>query len=417
MTPKYGPLGFRADDRYRNIPESRIIGMLTLAGWAHEPDSPEAASISQQALLAWPQYGLGFRNGPGGERLFDPIEVYNFIKRLGLDGRDGFLFDRFIPNFRRSVCELAKSDGLPTNGERRFEVDFQRAFDLRSVSSGTKLRLRAPLPLAGNYLKDLQVSPYPIAGLEAKSTVSPGRLELRMVASGEAEAILGATLSFTALLQEPTPCDPGPNPDAALYLNDREGLIIITDRIRHLAQSLAPDGAPAFDAIRAFWDYITGEFICGAIHYDQVDPASPCDWILDSGWFDCQLAAALFTALCRARAIPARVLGGYCLYQAGPVKHYWAEAWLDDRGWTPFDFLGWDLSPHRREPEWCDRFFGRLEYRMTTERFPREFTGALGVPLPASWYVLQTPAPGGVEIAFLDSTSPPVYTDTIRITK
>ena len=45
MTPKYGPLGFRADDRYRNIPESRIIGMLTLAGWAHEPDSPEAASI------------------------------------------------------------------------------------------------------------------------------------------------------------------------------------------------------------------------------------------------------------------------------------------------------------------------------------------------------------------------------------
>src|SRR5450631_3526304 len=101
MNTKFGPLGFRPDDLFRNVPESRIIEMLILLGWAFESESSEAKELSQQALLAWPEFGLGFRLAPGGERLFDPIEVLNFMKRLGLDGRDDFLLKRFVPSLRR----------------------------------------------------------------------------------------------------------------------------------------------------------------------------------------------------------------------------------------------------------------------------------------------------------------------------
>ena len=34
--------------------------------------------------------GLGARLDATGERLFDPVEVVNVLKRLGLEGRDSF---------------------------------------------------------------------------------------------------------------------------------------------------------------------------------------------------------------------------------------------------------------------------------------------------------------------------------------
>jgi hypothetical protein len=53
------------------------------------------------------------------------------------------------------------------------------------------------------------------------------------------------------------------------------------------------------------------ELACGPVHYDQVTPATPCDWVLESGWYDCQLGSAFLVALARARGIPARIVGGY----------------------------------------------------------------------------------------------------------
>ena len=271
------------------------------------------------------------------------------------------------------------------------------------------------MPLDGTYLKSIQVTPFAEATDEAQIKHSPGRMEIRMVASGEAEATVGATLEFTVGLQEPRPGHEHGDPDLALYLSEREGLIVVSERIRALAHSLAGENSSALDTVRVFWEYIIGSFNFGSIHYDQIDFALPCDWILDSGWFDCQLAAALFVALCRARRIPARIIGGYLLYRVGPMKHYWAEAWIEGQGWTPYDFMGWDLSLGGRDIEWRDRFFGRLDYRLICERMPREFTGALGVPVPEAWCMLLSAREGGVENRFMDVSGEPIYCDTSRV--
>src|ERR1700744_5791869 len=108
---KSEPLGIRFGDRYRNIPEAQIVEMLILAGWADDPDSTEAKAASEGALQLWTESGLNFRRAANQGRLFDPMEVNNFMKKAGIDGRDGFLTERMIPVHRRMVLDLAHPSG------------------------------------------------------------------------------------------------------------------------------------------------------------------------------------------------------------------------------------------------------------------------------------------------------------------
>ncbi len=58
---------------------------------------------------------------------------------------------------------------------------------------------------------------------------------------------------------------------------------------------------------------------------------------------DCTEYADLFVTLCRAKAIPARFVSGYTVrYDDKTPKHNWAEVYLKEYGWVPF------------EPTWAD---------------------------------------------------------------
>jgi hypothetical protein len=404
------------DDRYRTIPESRIVEMLLLIGWPYEAGSDAAETEAREALRAWVRMGLKFHREPDGEQLFDPVEVTNFPRVCITSGDDSYARQFTLAN-RRLVMDLAKTgcSGAQAGGERKFVVDFKRTFHLQDIKPGSKLRLRAPLPLSGENIKELEVKPFVESAEEVQVAISPGRLEGRLTATGKGDVVLGATLSFTCSLQQPVPGPAMPCPDASLYLSDREGFIVVSERIRLLAKELAGVDGAALDALRAFWDYIKGKLSNCAIHYDQVDAVSPTDWILDSRHIDCQLGAVMLAALCRARGIPARVLGGYLLHQLVPTKHYWAEAWIETQGWTPFDFLGLGTFREEGDPDWRNFFFGRLEYRMTCERLPREFTGAIGVAIPPEWNFLQVPKAGGSELCLMHLDGTPIHTDEMHV--
>jgi hypothetical protein len=395
----------RFNDRYRNVPETYILGMLRLGGWAYEEDSIRAETATRAALDRWINMGLGVRRHRDA-RLFDPVEVINFLKWAGMEGRDTFWADHYVTTGHRLVRELASR-----GDDDAFKVHYRRTFHIRDA--GGQVRLRMPLPLASGHLVNLVILPFSETAEDVRVQVSPGRLEARGTAPRSGDLTIGAELAFRARRSHEGEGGRLGDRETALYLRPREGLIVVSERVQALAQSLAARAGAPIDIIRAFWDHIVDELMCGAVHYDQVDADAPCDWVLESGWFDCQLGSALFVALCRARGIPARLVGGHVLYRLAPTNHYWAEAWLEDRGWTPVDFLSWDLSRGGRDAAWRDTFFGRLDHRMTTQVMPLAFTGALGLPMPPDFIVLQTASDDGIKIALSGADGTPIYTDRI----
>jgi len=159
----------------------------------------------------------------------------------------------------------------------------------------------------------------------------------------------------------------------------------------------------------------------GFIHYDELDPGDPLAAVIARGWCDCHTGSALFAALARARGIPARIVTGAVLYPVAPSQHSWLEVLLPPLGWLPVDIFGAFLAARRQDDtEWSGRFLGHLDPRLTTQRLPVTFTGAVGVAVPDAWYILQRLAKrrdgGGTELTLgcLDERAW-LLRDTIRV--
>lgn len=206
------------------------------------------------------------------------------------------------------------------------------------------------------------------------------------------------------------------NEEWLLNTEPSEGFIRVSPRVLDLAHELtATDDTPE-GCVRAFWNYLMDHMMFGMIHYHEIDMAQPMDWLLDHVWSDCQLGAALFVSLCRAKKIPARIRGGVKLYPDACDPHYWPEAWLESRGWTPFDFGAWDLSRSGQETDWRDIYFGAIDYRMTTECFPRHFVGPMSLRLPEQWNLITKLETEGTSTYFSHAiTGAPIYSDHITV--
>jgi hypothetical protein len=419
------PLPIRADARYRVVDEARVIDLLVLFGWAHEARRGERASGELQAaatLERWIVAGLPYAPSADGGRRFDPVEVVNFLKVVGLRDNDPFLEERLIATGRRMVLEF---HGLPDVAGalpsprvlqgRRFTVTLQREFDLRGAREGARTLLRLPLPLEDHALGDLKIEPFAPPDTAVNFTAGPGRLDARVSGTAPSTLALGVQLSFTAY-----PTIPGTRPatlaatDIELYTRPNEGLIGVSPRIRALAAELAGSESDTLKVVHCYWTHILDQLTCGVVHYDELDPSHPTDWPLQTGWFDCQLGSALLIALCRARGIPARLVSGYQLYSLTPSPHYWSEIWSDAYGWLPLDLICSDLSVRGRDAPWRDYFFGLLDYRMKTQCLPRLFNQNPSMPFPAAWHMLARVEGKGIEVGIFDNDSgTPVYRDRI----
>lgn len=393
-------MGLKFSDTYRTLPEARLIDGLLLEGYAFASDSAAARADAAAAIDRWVAGGLPVRQ-EAGVRLFDPVEVAHHAKLAGLREEDDFWHGRFVATLRRFVTELAAEQ------PRQVSLSLRRTFNLSGIAEGETRRLRMPLPLAERYA-DCTVRPELTPAIESHR-LSDGRLEARVRVGDEPLVSLGATVELTPARSANDQTPPG-----EALLRPREGLIVLSDAVAALARRLAGNERGAV-AVRNFWDHLIDSCMFCPVHYDQVPAETPLDWVLERGIYDCQLAAALFVGLCRAVGIPARMVGGNFLYRRSPTNHYWAEAWLEDTGWQSFDFLVWDLSAGGRDPRWRDHFFGQVDARIVTEVLPANFTGAVGVQIPAQWFVLRTITGDGaaIELTGLDGAS--VYQDTIAI--
>ncbi|MHC4584138.1 MAG: transglutaminase-like domain-containing protein [Planctomycetota bacterium] len=102
--------------------------------------------------------------------------------------------------------------------------------------------------------------------------------------------------------------------------------------IQQIAESI--DGRTQIDIVRNIYNYVIDNMEYTK-HKDK-------DWgavkALQLKKGDCTEYSDLFVALCRAKNIPARFAAGYTVrYDNISPKHNWAEVFLQDYGWVPFD--------------------------------------------------------------------------------
>jgi len=411
------PPGALADDRYRTVNERDMARSLLIAALPYElaaGDRVKADNIVKDALEDWIRSGLKFGRAPDGARLFDPVEVFNHMKWEGLMGHDGFWSRHFIATARAFTQQSAGVEGrLPKHLEKkRFSVELRRKFSFRNSAPARKLRLRLPLPLP-SHAQDIDARPIPPEGVSASISQSDGRLEFQVEMKEPGSLEIGVDLSFTTdgAVQKNGAENLTPE-ERELYLRPAEGLIRISPRIADLAATFAGADTSLEVALNA-WGFLLDELSCGMVRYDQVNPQTPGDWVLDNGWYDCQLGSSLFISICRARGIPARLASGYMLYDLAPGYHYWSEIWQDGHGWLPFDLLCWDLSGGGRDIPWRTHFAGAVDYRMVTQCLPLSFTGPMSVRFPPAWHLLNAPLKRGMAVHFIALDGEPIYSDQV----
>ena len=204
--------------------------------------------------------------------------------------------------------------------------------------------------------------------------------------------------------------------ERALYTRPVEGLVRVTPRVRALADRLAGTDAGPGRQVAGFLDFLDRELCQGALAHYQMSPEAPGDLVLDDGWYDCLAGSALLASLCRARSIPARLVGGYGLYSAASGAHNWIEIWLEGSGWVPFDLTSLELGQGEGGHNWRELFLGRLDHRMVVERLPRQFAGPGSLRLPSAWHLLARRSGEGVVHDLLDAvTGESVYSETILV--
>jgi len=86
------------------------------------------------------------------------------------------------------------------------------------------------------------------------------------------------------------------------------------------------------------------DFVSKNLAYVAQDKERGAVWALEHGEGDCSEFSYLFTALCRACGIPARVKAGVAFHsnvEETSFGHMWAEYFLPNYGWIPID-LTWN---------------------------------------------------------------------------
>lgn len=395
----------------RTIPRADLVDDILAMhfGFCHGGMTEAAARADVEATLdRWLALGLGHARGADGAPRFDPVETMNFMVSAGVEGRDDFWERNHVANERAKIRALMRDPATPAEAigpdcfaPRRYRFRLERDYNLAGIAAGTRVRLRLPLPVEDAMVRLASVDVHAPAG--AKIRREAARIDAGYVLERPGIETLAATIVCDTRADDGTP---GPLTEAERerYTRPHEDMVEVTDRIRQeaatLATGLPEDGAVRVEAILAMF---VDRFRLGAVPYGALDRDAPSEWPLDSGFFDCQIAAALFCSLCRALGIPARLCGGFQLYVPNTSYHYWAQAWLPDRGWLTFDPSFWHLTLAGRDARWRGVLLGWADPRLMTQVFPDLFTGASTCRLPPEWHRLRKHLPGGIENRFVDA--------------
>ncbi len=103
-------------------------------------------------------------------------------------------------------------------------------------------------------------------------------------------------------------------------------------QIQEIADGI--EGQTEIDVVKNIYDYVLDNMEYSTLGRKDFGAVKA----IQLGKGDCTEYSDLFVALCRAKNIPARVASGYTVrFAPTSTRHNWAEVYLQEYGWVPFD--------------------------------------------------------------------------------
>jgi len=133
------------------------------------------------------------------------------------------------------------------------------------------------------------------------------------------------------------------------YTKESENIDSANNMIIEKANEITAGKTDALEAIFALADFVNLN-----VEYDEsyAEAIKKASWVLTNKKGVCDEYTILFIALCRALGIPTRYVSGvaYSNVKKDFGNHAWAEVWLPQHGWIPFDATyaqyGWVDASH-----------------------------------------------------------------------
>jgi transglutaminase-like putative cysteine protease len=313
---------------------------------------------------------------------------------------------------------------LGVHSPARFLVKFRREFNLETTRPGETVRLRVPVPFEDRTQREIDVRL--VEPLEAGSVARmPGRLEVALAVPRDRDRVAVEVHVGLLALCESVDIEHGPQDpvwlsesEAALYTRPVDGFVRVTPAVAALAESLAGKERSDLGALRRIWRFFFERMRFGPIHLGELDPEDRLSDLVRGASCDCFTGSALLVGLCRARRLPARVVGGVWLAPDAPTTHFWAEVYVSPYGWFPVDLASWDLAAGDYEDtEWAHYYFGQMDHRMKTVCLPRAFVGRVGPLRARDEYILISGRGPTTNIEYWTLPTRFLYGDSIRVTE
>jgi transglutaminase-like putative cysteine protease len=148
------------------------------------------------------------------------------------------------------------------------------------------------------------------------------------------------------------------------------GNVAVTQEIKATAEQIVGSEKNPYLAARKIYDYMINTIDYSFMPHLLLYPRSELResaYVHEYKVGDCGAQGAYFAALCRAVGIPARVPGGWQLFDGKFSPHFWAEFFVPNYGWLPVDpsvgqaSLYTTLVDTETRRAYTDFFFGRQD--------------------------------------------------------
>lgn len=234
--------------------------------------------------------------------------------------------------FATDACGETKVPGADT---QRL-VELKMGYDFSAPKGVDKIKFIIVLPLTianTQRILDIDYSVKPYRTFSAASNMYAEFLFNRPAARFAVNITVRAQLlrNGLATAMRSTTANPSTGSSGGQFTGKEKYLEKDLPEVQRIAQSIT--GPDDVKIVKAIYDYLAKNMDYGIYTKQHLGLAK----FIKYKTGDCSEYADLFVTLCRAKEIPARVITGFLTEFDDTPRHTWAEVYLKQYGWVPFD--------------------------------------------------------------------------------